>query len=31
MINPVEAFFDVGIQNVFGFMADDRENRVVPQ
>ena len=26
MINPVEAFFDVGIQNVFGFMADDREN-----
>src|SRR5262249_51714521 len=26
MINPVEAFFDVGIQNVFGFMADDREH-----
>ena len=26
MIDPVEAFFDVGIQNVFGFMADDREN-----
>jgi hypothetical protein len=26
MINPVEAFCDVGIQNVFGFMADEREN-----
>src|SRR5262249_59142510 len=27
MRNAVEAFFDVGVQDIFGFLANGRENR----